>query len=975
MVFPLKFYFFRPYHKKDFQLRSTVFSIVFLLSGATAICQNNVVEEGLIADRIFDYTSYGFMNLSQNKNLDSAEYYFGKALDMQYAYEFYEKDDRVALNHTYLASIHRINYRYSEALHHLSLAEDIMRKTDSTHLLLASIYHNKGNIFKIRNDLYRTKEYYDYALEIMLRNNYRNPEHLASIFSNYIKLLLRIGENELAKEQLSRIDTKTLQDNPNLASRVERTMAETYSQLGEYEQALLHFQKARSAINQLEGKQTEAHLIYYYLDLIDFYMQFKQLPQALLNCDNALSLMEKTNRASLPNYPKIYTSILYRQAKIQFQLSNIDRALDQINRAMANTHRLINNYRDDAGPVSVSRQDFSSNLLELQILKSRVLKADYLKTNSLNALIEANIAFEEAIQSLELLKLAMENEDSRIWSTASILGFYKEAIHSSILLFEESEDEQYLEQAFLYSERSKSFTLYSEINEMEAIEFAGLPKTIREKERRLNGQIHFFEEKLYSEHLSAEPDASAIRLYREKLFHLKDDYNDLKQEIETISSKYFKLRYNPDFITLEELREKLPHNEALVEYVLSDSMLITFVIDKNGVNVLSQELEPGFAEDCRSYYQVIQGQDFGNHASNDYMQIVSLGRKLYSILFEPVLEYTDQTSFTIVPDGAISYVPFEALLSGDTDPWLVNYRALPYLIYDYSVGYTHTSTMMFSERLKSKSPKEAVLAFAPEYYSPYKEKDLDIDMDAVRQVLKDENYLGKLHFTTEEVQGIGSSVPAKVFLNTEATEKNFKRFAPDYNVLHLAMHTIMRDDNPLYSHLAFTNMECGDTTEDNRLYAYEIYNMKLNAQMAVLSACSSGFGEMKEGEGMMSLARGFIYAGCPSIVMTLWQISDRSSSDLMTSFYHYLKKGKSKQDAMRLAKIDYLKDADDLTANPYFWSAFVVVGNSDPIYKRTAMCCWIVIVLIFSVSLALIQYRKRWQGKLRRKSGDRNRPR
>jgi CHAT domain-containing protein len=169
---------------------------------------------------------------------------------------------------------------------------------------------------------------------------------------------------------------------------------------------------------------------------------------------------------------------------------------------------------------------------------------------------------------------------------------------------------------------------------------------------------------------------------------------------------------------------------------------------------------------------------------------------------------------------------------------------------------------------------------------------------------------------------------------------------------------MMRDDDPLYSMLAFTNVDNTDETEDNRLYAYEIYNMKLNAQMAVLSSCNSGFGKMLKGEGMMSLARGFMYAGCPSIIMTLWQVADKSSSELMTSFYKYLKRGKSKQEAMRLAKLDYLETADDLTSNPYFWSAFVVLGDSTPIYRKSGVAYWMIIVTLFLGMVLFIQYRR-----------------
>jgi hypothetical protein len=113
---------------------------------------------------------------------------------------------------------------------------------------------------------------------------------------------------------------------------------------------------------------------------------------------------------------------------------------------------------------------------------------------------------------------------------------------------------------------------------------------------------------------------------------------------------------------------------------------------------------------------------------------------------------------------------------------------------------------------------------------------------------------------------------------------------------------------------------------------------------------------MLKGEGMMSLARGFMYAGCPSIIMTLWQVSDNSSADIMTSFYKYLKKGKSKHEALRLAKIKYLQEADELKANPYFWSGFVSIGDSSPIYRNSSILYMAIIIIGLLSLLAIVRY-------------------
>jgi CHAT domain-containing protein len=435
---------------------------------------------------------------------------------------------------------------------------------------------------------------------------------------------------------------------------------------------------------------------------------------------------------------------------------------------------------------------------------------------------------------------------------------------------------------------------------------------------------------------------------------LKADYDVLKQEIEQNYVNYYNLKYNPKFVSLKEVQDKLSYRDALIEYVLSDTLLITYVVDRKGINVFSQEIGPEFADECHEYYKILHDQNFSSGVHDNYKRYVNLGLKFYKILIEPCLQYTDRKNFTVVPDGAITYIPFEGLITQETDAEYIDYINLPYLIKDYSIGYSHSSTLLFNKRYKTKSPEEKVLAFAPIYVNP----DNITDTAEVRQAIENNEYLFPLVGTIKEVQSISETVPSRVFINEQATEANFKKYASDYNVLHLAMHTIMRDDAPLYSLLAFTNAGTEDTIEDNKLFAYEIYNLKLNAQMAVLSSCNSGLGKMQKGEGMMSLARGFIYAGCPSIIMTLWQVADKSSSELMTSFYKYLKRGKSKPEAMRLAKIDYLETADDITANPYFWSGFVVLGDGSPIYRKSGFAYWMIVITAFVGVLIFLQYRK-----------------
>ncbi|MDT8431247.1 MAG: CHAT domain-containing protein [Bacteroidales bacterium] len=447
-----------------------------------------------------------------------------------------------------------------------------------------------------------------------------------------------------------------------------------------------------------------------------------------------------------------------------------------------------------------------------------------------------------------------------------------------------------------------------------------------------------------------------------KYIFVKDSYNSLLDSLELYYPKYFKLRYEPSFILPHQVQQAINHNECLVEYVLSDSILTTFVIDKENIQVLNHPIDTNFADLCKKYLDLLQNQDFSNNVQHTYQNYTALGRYFYDILVAPVLDITDSREITFVPDGAIMYLPFESFITSDEfDKTRPNYRDLPYLIYDLSVGYSYSSTLLFSERVRSKSPNNKVLAFAPEYQNLLDEK-----LQSIWNRQSERDFLMPLPGAREEVMNISKTVNADIYLDAAASEANFKALASDYAVLHLAMHTIMDDKNPMYSKLAFTR-NFSDSTQDHDLFTYEIYNLLLNAEMVVLSSCSSGYGELQKGEGMMSMARGFIYAGCPSIVMTLWQVSDLSSAELMSGFYKHLKKGHTKKKALRQAKIDYIKSSDNLKANPYFWSAFLMVGDSSPLYAASASFYLVLILVLFTLVILGVIYRKQIRKALGRK--------
>jgi CHAT domain-containing protein len=166
------------------------------------------------------------------------------------------------------------------------------------------------------------------------------------------------------------------------------------------------------------------------------------------------------------------------------------------------------------------------------------------------------------------------------------------------------------------------------------------------------------------------------------------------------------------------------------------------------------------------------------------------------------------------------------------------------------------------------------------------------------------------------------------------------------------MHTSIDDANPLSSKLSFYPLD--ELPEDDVLHTYEIYNMKLKGFMAVLSACSTGSGKLQKGEGVISLARAFAFAGMPSVVMTLWDVEDITSGYIIPDFYNILSKGFRKDQSLRLSKLNYIRAASrEIEAHPAFWAGFVIYGNKQP-FRHTRLEIYIILLIILVLLMAII---------------------
>jgi len=594
---------------------------------------------------------------------------------------------------------------------------------------------------------------------------------------------------------------------------------------------------------------------------------------------------------------------------------------------------LVENFNDTTILSNPEIEQAYSLPLLLRPLKN---KAGILKKISFES--EKNIDFmksgfeclELAVKTIEQIRLNFETEESRLVLASEEDNTFIEAIDMANSMYKVTGDTYYKSKAFEYSEKSKSANLLAAMRNSRAVEFGGIPAKLQKRERTINCEINSIKEFLYEERRNEYPDSVKLQTWENLLFVLNRQKDSLTGVFENDYPKYYSLKFSTKVIDTLELQNTLGKNDVLLEFNLSDTLLICIFQSSSLYKIHTEVIDSSFHNNLKIIRNILIERHFSNDVKMEYTKFTYASNYLYQKLISPFIDLIKEKHLIIVPDEYLAYVPFEILISKLPEWKPATYRDLPYLLRTNSISRL---------RLRNK-----VLAFAPNYPEP---EYLQTDFTHTRQQYR--NNLYPIPGVIDEVEFIKKITNSDIFFDKEATEKNFKDLVSSYDILHLAMHTIIDDSNPMYTKLAFTELP-DDTIEDGLLNASEIYGLDLNARLAVLSSCNSGAGKLQKGEGVMSLARGFIYAGCPGIIMTLWEVEDRSGAEIIKSFYSYLKKGYSTDKSMQLAKLQFLNNADMLRSHPYFWSPYIQIGDYSPVYFKRIYFLIALVIVVLSAS-------------------------
>ena len=797
--------------------------------------------------------------------------------------------------------------------------------TDDTNYI-SGIYMNLGIVYSSLGDFTKSINYHQLALNLSnsktginlvktmniyhnLGYTYLNAKQYENSLLNFLKCIQIAKENNISDIELTYLNT-----------------ALVYQRLKRLEEASKYY---KLSIKYYDNKYKKDYYItaiarMYYASLLAEKHNFEK---ALELIDNAYRTLSESLGAKHP-----YTSeCLETTGDIWFKRQHYKNAVKYYHKALIARVKNFNDTSIFSNPVKTVFPDI--DLIDL--LKAKALAFERLaNTENKKRNLEAALStYEMAAYFIGKLRTGYLSEESKLYISSNKYETHLSVIRIAVSLYELTSEEKYRNTAFEYAERSKYGVLHELVNDEKARGFAGVPDSITDRERKLKEQINNYR-LLVSEQIKGEsPDTGKVSMLNSKIFGLSRQQEELIREMENNYPAYYRLKYNDDVISPAGIKNVLDPCEVLVEYVLSDSLLYTFLCTRDTFCLNTQFIDSSFYKSLKFYNEFLHSEYMLGY---DSFRMASY--TLYKALVAPVEPYLRNKCLLIVPDIRMSLMAFESLIDEPyTNDHLPDYSKEHYLVRKYPVGYAFSATLLAGSKQKEKKHFPRFLGFAPGYSSADSLDDFPQAFKRLRQtarMLLGRSYTGKY-----------------------ATESNFKKNAKDYDILHFFAHGKDDESTPSLSRIYMSSSK--DSAEDGLLYAYEISNLSINPDLVVLASCYSGSGTLSQGEGVLSMGRAFFNAGSKSLIISLWGAPVEPALQELAVFYKQLLSGKRKDEALQAAKLKYLENSDPINAQPRAWANLVIIGNQDALYIKGLFKILILTVFIFFLIILLFIFRKR----------------
>jgi CHAT domain-containing protein/Tfp pilus assembly protein PilF len=557
---------------------------------------------------------------------------------------------------------------------------------------------------------------------------------------------------------------------------------------------------------------------------------------------------------------------------------------------------------------------------------------------------EARRRIEAALDMIESLGTKVTSPDLRTSYRATMQRYYQFHIDLLMQMHQRDPSAGHDAAALQASERARARRLVELLAETKVDVQQGIAPELKYRERAAEARLSTIQRQLITAHSQTKPDLRKLAALEEELKQVDIERERLEMDIRQKHPRYADLQY-PTPLGLKKIQGLLDEQTALLEYALGGDSSFLFVITTNDFLVARLPSAESVSDRVIALRETIATTP-RRTARREYL---AHARRLFQELIQPAGRLlAGKRGLIIVPDGVLHYLPFEVLLrSGDVSALLPTEPSRwPYLVRDYSISYVPSAGVLASLRdpgQEGSGRRKTFLACADPVYGTNPPQETSPLRAALPSAFGESKSwkLERLQQSRREVTQIAklyAKDEVALLVGAQANEENVKAEGrlSHYRFIHFAAHGLLNETKPQYSGLILSlphsqenpksEIRNPKSVEDGLLQVYEIFNLKLNADLVVLSACETGLGKQVKGEGLVGLTRAFLYAGTPSVVVSLWKVLDTSTAGLMVRFYSHLKNGKrSKADALRQAKLEMIHQGQ--FAHPFYWAPFILVGD------------------------------------------------
>jgi len=801
-----------------------------------------------------------------------------------------------------------------------------------------------GRVYSELGEKQTALDYYNQSLKLfrVMGNREQEARNL-----NYIGIIYSdLGEQQKALEYFSQSlpISQAVGDRSGQAV-ILISIGHVYSELGEQPKALEYYSQSLRIFQAIGDRSSSATTL---TSIGIVYLKLEDKEKALEYFNQSLILKrivgDRSGEAlTLTSMGKVYAELEKPQKALEYFNQSLplrrivgDRSgealtLTNIGKVYANLGEKEKalEYFNQSLPLSQSTRDRSSEALILYSIAT--VKRDFGNLN------EALTNIKAAIEIIEDLRTKIVSPELRTSYFATVQKYYQFYIDLLMQLHKNTPNSSYDRQALEASEHSRARSLIELLKEANANIREGVSPELLQKERSLQQELDRLEKRFTAiiNRANATPEAKAELDQKRQI--LLGQYEDIQAQIRATSPRYAALT-QPQPLTLAEIQQQiLDENTILLQYSLGKERSYLWVVTKTSLTSYELPKADDIEEAARNFRD-----NFTNHRyRNNLNRLAKTNNIISQMILSPVAAQLGKKRLLIVSDGVLNYLPFTAL----SLPNRFGNNGNNFLIFDHEIVLLPSASTLAILRQNyndRQSPSKDLAILADPVFSANDERLKNqatattqqtiesVNLGLNRSSLDDQLQFKRLKFTRQEAQVIQSLFPANSSTEsfdfeanrTTATSQNLSQ----YKIIHFATHGLVNSVNPELSGIVMSLVDKNGNPLNGFLRLTDIFNLKLSADLVVLSACQTGLGQNIQGEGMVGLTRGFMYAGAKRVVVSLWSVDDEGTAQLMVHFYQgMLQKGLAPAAALRAAQLEMLQQ--EKWHNPYYWAAFTLQGE------------------------------------------------